>query len=228
MADESDIDLSDASHNLVDIVFAVVVGQSINEYRSQLFPPETGTLSFWALTGVYIAIILSWIGYHYLLQRKRYRIRETTFGKIRLAADLAIVVLYSYLLLSVRWFTEGSDGPPDFYVFPMDAPSAYILGFITVFVLYITSDALVGIEEEQVQNDSNSLQEKRKNIAQTISEYGHVGASTAVLILYLATTGLYRLFAYPNESSHGAGAWLTVFIAVGAMIGWRWWIGRNR
>lgn len=228
MAEESDVDISDASHNLVDIVFAVVVGQSINEYRSQLFPPEVTSLSFWALIGVYAAIILSWIGYHHLLKNKKYLIEETAFAKLRLTNDLSIVVLYSYLLLSVSWFQEGSEGPPDLYTVPMDAPVAYLLGFTIIFLLYIINDVLVGVEEERATGDSDDFREKGENIVQTVSNHGHVRASSVVVAIYLVTVGLYWLFAYPNRASHGTGAWLTVFIAAGAMIGWRRWIGTNR
>lgn len=228
MAEESDVDISDASHNLVDIVFAVVVGQSINEYRSQLFPPEVTSLSFWALIGVYAAIILSWIGYHHLLKNKKYLIEETAFAKLRLTNDLSIVVLYSYLLLSVSWFPEGSEGPPDLYTVPMDAPVAYLLGFAIIFLLYIINDVLVGVEEERATGDSDDFREKGENIVQTVSNHGHVRASSVVIAIYLVTVGLYWLFAYPNRASHGTGAWLTVFIAAGAMISWRRWIGMNR
>jgi len=41
---------------LIDIIFAVVIAQSIIDYRTLLFPPQFWGLPFWALLGVHASL----------------------------------------------------------------------------------------------------------------------------------------------------------------------------
>lgn len=223
MPTDTEIDLSYSVHNLVDIVFAVVVGQSVTTYSDLLFPPKVSSLAFWALLGVYASIILSWIGYHYLLQHSPYEV-QTKAGKFRLTDDLAIVVMYSYLLVTVEWFRDGIQ--QTLFGVTVDPPGAYLLGYITVFVLYMLNDVLVWSEQNR-----RSLLDTLHPVAiyNNRSDVGHLPLTVPTFIVYVIVAGLYMAFSPTSLSSpFGLGEWATVFVAVALMITWRWWIGKER
>ncbi len=223
MSSDSEIDLSLAVHNLVDIVFAVVVGQSITTYTDLLFPPSVTSLAFWALLGVYASVILSWIGYHLLLQHSPYQVR-TRAGKFRLTDDLAIVVMYSYLLVTVEWFREGVH--QILFGFTVDPPAAYLLGYVAVFVLYMLNDVLVWSEQNR-----RSLWKTANPVAVygNRDEVGHLTQTAPTFIVFVTIAGLYMVFSPTSPTtSSGLGEWATVLAAVALMVSWRWWIGTER
>lgn len=136
---------------LVAILFAVVVGFSIDTYNETIFVTsltEIITPEWFAIILIYIAIILSWIGYHFWLSKYSYD-TKTTRGVIRLFVDVAIVVLYAYLLYTVHWIIDPKDAPTLMPLFDSAGGVAwFLLGYILVFVLYIINDLLVLPKDE--------------------------------------------------------------------------------
>jgi Kef-type K+ transport system membrane component KefB len=119
--------LSDRLVQLIDIVFAVVIAESLARYSDEivgLSSPRTLV----ALLGVYVVTVSSW--WFYYVSMKKYPYTETRIGTARFAVDLFTVVLYVYLLYSVAQI-ESSDNVV-----------RYVSGFPFVFVAYIASGIL--------------------------------------------------------------------------------------
>jgi len=117
---------SDKYVRLVDIVFGVVVAQSTAKHSEILFAPQAHPLDFAALLGIYLTVILSWVGYHGSVTKFPYS--EAWVGTLRLFADFGIVIVYVYLLRSIA---------PNGVVL-----DAYLRGFLLVFVMWIVSGLL--------------------------------------------------------------------------------------
>jgi len=126
--------LSDRLVQLIDIVFAVVIAESLARYSDEivgLSPLRTLV----ALLGVYVVTVSSW--WFYYVSMKKYPYKETRFGIARFVVDLFTVVLYVYLLYSVAQIERG------------DNVVRYVSGFPFVFVAYIVSGILRRLEYNQ-------------------------------------------------------------------------------
>lgn len=101
--------ISDHLVRLVQILFALVIGQSLLLYREVIV--NVFAFQYWvaaaALLVVYLTTILSWIGYHRSMERNPYamHLHESRTARCwdgtRLFFDLFTVVLYAYLLFSI-------------------------------------------------------------------------------------------------------------------------------
>lgn len=124
--------MSDQLVRLVQIVFALVLAQSLFLFRPVVTNPiapahQTAAL---ALLTVFISTVLSWIDWHVTMEYHPY----DTMRKVdvaRLWADLLVVVSYAYLLFTIEPF--------------MSRPEAdigrHLLGYPLVFLFYLASGA---------------------------------------------------------------------------------------
>lgn len=101
--------VSDRLVDLIDIVFAVVVGTSIaaifanNSLREWPSLYEVITLPNMSLLVAYIAVVLSWVGYHRMVELNPYTLNK--WGYVRFGVDVVIVFLYTVLLYSRENFS---------------------------------------------------------------------------------------------------------------------------
>lgn len=116
--------LSKAYTQLVDIVFAVVVGQSIVGFSSVLYPP-TVSLEFGAVVGILVVVVFSWAGYH--MSVAKYPYTEDNRSLARLGADFVIVLVYVYLIETVGTIQDTGD------------VGEFIVGFGLIFAAYLLS-----------------------------------------------------------------------------------------
>jgi hypothetical protein len=95
--------------DLIDIVFAVVVGTSIAAIFSngslKEWPRllEIVTLSNMSLLVAYVAVVLSWVGYHHMIELNPYTLNR--WGYIRFGIDVVIVFAYTILIYSRENFS---------------------------------------------------------------------------------------------------------------------------
>lgn len=117
--------LSDKLTAFVNILFGVVIGQSISNYSDLILHPSL-SLPFFALLTLYVTVILSWAGYHRALLRYPYR--YSTVGLGRLIIDILIVGVYAFLLFEIGTIKkQGGAASLD----------GYFLGFFMVYLLYL-------------------------------------------------------------------------------------------
>jgi len=131
-----DLKLSDKLTSFVNILFGVVIGQSVSRYSDLIFHPSW-TLPWIALLILYVIVILSWIGYHRALLTYPYRIipypgvrglLRYFLGFLRLVTDVAIVGIYAFLLFEIQAVKDGGPSP---------TLNRYLLGFFMIYVLYL-------------------------------------------------------------------------------------------
>lgn len=129
---ERDRRISDQLVRLIQIVFALVVAQSLFLYREVVVHPFAAShrSALLALLAVFLTTVLSWIDWHITMELHPFD-RRNWVEWVRLAADLLIVVLYAYLLFTVEPFVDT----------PGASLRAYLLGFPLVFSLYLLSGA---------------------------------------------------------------------------------------
>lgn len=101
--------ISDRLVDLIDIVFAVVVGTSIaaifanNSLQKWPSLSEVITLPNMSLLVAYLAVVLSWVGYHRMIELNPYILNR--WGYIRFGIDVMIVFTYTVLIYSRENFT---------------------------------------------------------------------------------------------------------------------------
>jgi len=92
--------VSDRLINLIGILFSVVIGRSLIDFRMDLlFPSTSNALRLFALFIVYGSIISSWRGYH--MSITRYPYLGSKGGHKRFTFDVFIVIVYTILIYSV-------------------------------------------------------------------------------------------------------------------------------
>ncbi len=103
--------------DLIDIIFGVVFASSFliifenNSSNSQL-----QLFSYILLILAYAAIVLSWIGYHQMMEHNHYS--DNIFGYSRFILDILLVFLYAILLYSY------------------DNPEKFFMLFPIIFIIY--------------------------------------------------------------------------------------------
>jgi hypothetical protein len=209
---QQDVDLSPYFREIVTILFTVVVAFSIREYNTILFDNQSAPfdLQFVALLGAYLVIILSWIGYHFLISKYAYK-SSTPFAQVRLISDLSIVFVYAYLLYAVRWLEQPVSDVPTFFDTTVSGGFWYAYILALAFVLYILNDFLA-----RAEYPGSSAGHPRKSL---VAIAGHLFLMSS----YLTPSALVPL-PLPNLEFliHD---WVVVWSALGIMIGWRLWIG---
>ncbi len=132
---ERDRRISDQLVRLVQIVFGLVLAQSLLLYRDVIVHPvaKGHWVAALALVTVYVTTVLSWIDWHVAMEarpynfnpRNRYRVTE----QIRLGFDVFVVTIYAYLLFTIS----------DFVTDPSNWIGRYLLGFPAAFGAYLLS-----------------------------------------------------------------------------------------
>lgn len=89
------------------LVFAVVIAESLREYRVVLVSPVRNGhyIATLALVGIYLTTVWSWRGWHTAHLRAPYKVvsgRLVSTEIYRFYADLAIVIAYAYTLFQVE------------------------------------------------------------------------------------------------------------------------------
>jgi hypothetical protein len=90
------------------LVFAIVIAESLREYRSVLTSPvhHGHYIATLALVGVYLTTVWSWLGWHSAHVGYPYEVtvdgRPNTSERLRFYADLSIVIAYAYTLFQVE------------------------------------------------------------------------------------------------------------------------------
>lgn len=124
--------ISDQLVRLVQIVFALVLAQSLFLFRPVVtnpFAPAHQT-AFLALLTVFISTVLSWNDWHVTMEYHPYdTMRKVDFA--RLWADLLVVVSYAYLLFTIEPFMSHPDADI----------GRHLLGYPLVFLFYLASGA---------------------------------------------------------------------------------------
>jgi phosphatidylserine synthase len=123
--------LPDRLAQLVNVVFAVVMAESLARFNTEivsLSPP----LILFALLSVYVIAVSSWWGYHRSLSKYRYL--DNHLGVARFVVDLFTVVVYVYLIYSVRDVSETGN------------LVRYISGVPVVFGAYLVSGTIRVLE----------------------------------------------------------------------------------
>jgi Ca2+/H+ antiporter len=98
------------------LVFAIVIAESLREYRAVLTSPiHSGHyIASLALVGVYLTTVWSWLGWHRAHVKYPYEVGsggESNQSEIlRFYADLAIVIAYAYVLFQVEPLVEHPAG----------------------------------------------------------------------------------------------------------------------
>lgn len=132
---ERDKRISDQLVRLVQIVFGLVLAQSLLLHRDIVVQPFSGAnwVATLALAAVYITTVLSWIDWHVTMEMRPYNFSpqnvHLTTEKVRLGLDLFIVTVYAYLLFTV----EDLKQKPDEWM------GGYLLGFPMIFAAYLLS-----------------------------------------------------------------------------------------
>jgi 5'(3')-deoxyribonucleotidase len=125
---------SDKLVQYVDIVFGVVVGQSIIRYIDLIQNPLSHSFASTALLVVIITVGLSWIGYHKSMYDFPYKADNLSFASLtksvsifRPFVDFLIVVLYNYFLFTIDTFKVS---PAVINLFP------FIASYVLFFAIY--------------------------------------------------------------------------------------------
>jgi hypothetical protein len=130
--------ISDKLIQYVDILFGVVVGQSIVHNMDLIKQPRSYPFAILAWFVVTITVTLSWLGYHKSLYKYPYTAEVLSVKRIlRPFNDFFIVVLYAGFLLTID----------DFKTHPANINLlTFILYYMGIFILYIT-DGVIRINE---------------------------------------------------------------------------------
>ena len=176
--------ISDSFVRLIDIIFGVILAQGFVIYRGAITNPSI-SIEDGSLVLVYATIILSWIGYHKSVIGYPYNM--SPWSRIRLTADILILVLYSYL------------------VFVAQSLTPVLGGLVVVFVVYAITGLVRIIEwkDRKVSLPWLSLIFAGLFTVELYLSASHpdVSASTILLFLAFATLLLYRgargKFGYP-------------------------------
>jgi len=196
--------LSDQLVALVRVVFALVIAQSLTSYQDIVTAPFSGKrwLATMAVIAVYVTATLSWIDWHVSMETNWYDVRNTKRGtkiaeRLRVYADLVIVMLYAYLLFRIKSFETTPDANIFWFVF----------GFPLVFGMYVVSGLLRQAAHGAVASRPGV------NIAFTVI-FGVIAAFYSVvrdflhasgslqrlnaiwIVLLLVATAVYRLFRF--------------------------------
>ena len=123
--------ISDQLVRLVQVFFALVLGQSLVIFKVVLLDPFAHGLAAFALGTVFYTIVASWIDWHVVMAHRPYDTRQLV-DRFRIYSDVAIAVLYAYLLFTIEPLISDA-GVSLVY---------HLIGYPLVFVLYLTSGFL--------------------------------------------------------------------------------------
>jgi 5'(3')-deoxyribonucleotidase len=129
--------ISDNLVRLVQVVFGLVVAQSLLLYRSVIVAPGSPHyLAAVALLVIYATTVLSWIDWHRTMEFNPYNLNPRHPYKIqeqfRLGVDLVIVSIYAYALFTIAIFETD----------PRNSVARFLLAFPLIFLAYVVSGLL--------------------------------------------------------------------------------------
>jgi len=139
--------ISDKLIHYVDIVFGLVVGQSIIRNLDLILNPLKYFFAFLALIVIISTVTLSWIGYHKSMYNYPYKVETISIRRIRPFTDFIIVVFYTLLLFTVDNFKTD---PANINL------TSFILFYVLIFFLYLV-DGLLRIIEYRDRDASKWL-----------------------------------------------------------------------
>ena len=125
--------VSDQLVRLVQMFFALVLGQSLLLFKDVLLDPFTAShwLAALAWATVFYTTVASWVDWHVLMVRRPYDTRQLV-DRFRFYSDVGIATLYAYLLFTIQPLVGNPSGDL----------SRHLLGYSLVFVLYLASGFL--------------------------------------------------------------------------------------
>lgn len=112
--------------NFVVLLFGVVLGASLLEFRDHLFPPDLASMAFYGLVLTYFGSSASWEGWHTSVDKYPYT--KTILGRLRALTDVSIVGTYVYLMVESVKLADSSN-----------SMTGFLLGFAVTFLLYFAS-----------------------------------------------------------------------------------------
>lgn len=127
--------ISDQLVRLIQIVFGLVLAQSLLLYKEVILHPldENHWISLLALSTVFVTTMMSWIDWHITMELRPYNFdyknERRRSEEIRLGVDMITVILYAYLLFSIESIVNE----------PSKSIAGYLTGFLLVFLAYLAS-----------------------------------------------------------------------------------------
>ena len=123
--------ISDQLVRLVQVFFALVLGQSLVVFNDVLLDPLAHGLAAFAWGSVFYTIVASWIDWHVVMARRPYDTRQP-IERFRIYSDVSIAVLYAYLLFTIEALITD----------PSVTLYYHLIGYPLVFGLYLASGLL--------------------------------------------------------------------------------------
>lgn len=127
--------LSEQLVRLPEVVFALVIAQSLINYRDIIvtpFPPgdwSENAVALLALLTIGVTVVMSWYDWHVTMELRPYDMGCGWPELLRVIADMAVVVVYAYVLFTV----DISVGDP------VSSIWQFLLGYPIVYGLYLVS-----------------------------------------------------------------------------------------
>jgi len=162
--------ISDRLIQYVDIVFGVVVGQSLIRNKDLLSNPLSFPFASLALFIVLSTVTLSWMGYHKSMYKYPYKAERISKKRLRPFTDFIIVITYTYFLFTVESYK-------------IDVVNIDLFSFVICYVLFFGLYLLDGFIRIWEYHDVN---------ASKISQLRNF------FISYLVLLGLYIAFQKYN------------------------------
>jgi 5'(3')-deoxyribonucleotidase len=193
--------ISDNLVRLVQVVFGLVIAQSLLLYRAVIVAPGSPHyLAAVALLVIYTTTVMSWIDWHNTMEfnpynlnpRHPYKLQE----QLRLGLDLVIVSIYAYALFTIAIFEDN----------PRNSIARFLFAFPLIFLAYVVSGLLRRISHGR--HASN---------VRVILEFGIAFGLVWLLYLLLAV-GQY------SSDDHAYRQWInlgTLFAVFGIMVTYR-------
>lgn len=128
---EFDRNVSTHLVGLVQIVFGVVLAGSLTAFKAVVVAPGGHSVALMALIGVYGTVVMSWIDWHITIELYPYHVSPRNPDRwveyTRLLLDLAIVVVYTYLLFTAEPLISNDSA--DLY--------SHLVGYAALFGFYL-------------------------------------------------------------------------------------------
>jgi len=135
---EQDRRVSDQLVRLIQVIFGIVLAQSLVRYDTVILSPfsKNHILAFCGLITVFTATILSWIDWHITMEKRPYNLGAgeplRIYHTLRVFSDVLVVTLYAYILFAIKKFSDDASGDI----------SGFILGFVYIYAGYLISGTL--------------------------------------------------------------------------------------
>jgi 5'(3')-deoxyribonucleotidase len=131
--------VSDQLVRLIQIVFGFVLAQSIGRYEEIFLHPfnRNHHLASLAIFTIFLTTMFSWIDWHITMGLRPYNFdprdrRGRLIDELRLFSDMFIVIVYAYVLLTIKEFSSD----------PRSDISGYLFGFVLIYLGYFFSGFL--------------------------------------------------------------------------------------